>query len=134
MNPPQVIVTGAFDDFRSRQLRLLEEAARLGEVNLLLWPDEAIQSLTGRPPKFPLAERRYFLEAVRYVQRVSVAEAQVNPDALPAERRQCGARHVLPRARHHPSCIHPSRTRRFSRTAVRPADARPPEGHRHWLL
>ena len=49
MNPLQVIVTGAFDDLRSRQLRLLEEAARLGEVNLLLWPDEAIQSLTGRP-------------------------------------------------------------------------------------
>ena len=84
MNRPQIIVAGAFDDLRSRQLRLLEEAARLGDVHLLLWPDEAIRSLTGRPPKFPLAERRYFLKAVRYVWRVIVAEPQVNPDALPA--------------------------------------------------
>jgi len=85
MNRPQVIVAGAFDDLRSRQLRLLEEAARLGDVNLLLWPDAAIQSLTGRPPKFPLAERRYFLEAVRYVRRVSVAGPAVNPHALPTD-------------------------------------------------
>ena len=49
----QIIVCGDFDDIRSRHLRFLEEAARLGELNVLVWPDEAIQRRTGRPPKFP---------------------------------------------------------------------------------
>ena len=66
----QIVVTGGFDDFRSSHLRFLEEAARLGEVTVLLWPDEAVQKLTGKPPKFPETERLYFLNAVRYVSRV----------------------------------------------------------------
>ena len=68
--PDKIVVTGGFDDIRSRQLRFLQEASRLGELTVLLWPDEAVQARTGKPPKFPLAERRYFLEAVRYVSRV----------------------------------------------------------------
>ncbi len=85
MNPPQVIVTGAFDDLRSRHLRFLEEAAKLGELTVALWPDELLQKLTGRPPKFPLAERRYFLAAVRYVNRVLPVKADLDPDALPLD-------------------------------------------------
>ena len=42
-----IVVTGAFDDLRSRQLRFLEEAAKLGELTVVLWPDEAVQALTG---------------------------------------------------------------------------------------
>jgi cytidyltransferase-like protein len=39
-------------------------------VTVLLWPDEAVQKLTGKPPKFSEAERLYLLNAVRYVSRV----------------------------------------------------------------
>jgi cytidyltransferase-like protein len=78
-----VIVSGGFDDIRSRDLRFLEEASRLGELTVLLWPDAALQTRTGRPPKFPLAERRYFLNAVRYVNRVVEAEAGADFDSLP---------------------------------------------------
>ncbi len=67
-----VLVSGAFDDLRSRDLRFLEEAARLGPLHALLWPDEEILRAAGRPPKFPLAERKYFLEAVRHVAAVHV--------------------------------------------------------------
>jgi len=81
----QIIVTGAFDDIRSRHLRFLEEASKLGELTVLLWPDETLQALTGQPPKFPLAERHYFLNAVRYVSRVIPVNAPVNPDELPVE-------------------------------------------------
>ena len=42
----QIVVTGVFDDFLSIHLRFLEEAARLGEVTVLLWPDEAVQKLS----------------------------------------------------------------------------------------
>lgn len=66
------IVSGAFDDLRSPDLRFLQEAAKLGTLTVLLWTDEAIQVVTGRPPRFPLAERRYFVEAVRYVANVTV--------------------------------------------------------------
>jgi cytidyltransferase-like protein len=69
-SPKQVVVMGAFDDVRSRQIRFLEEAARLGELTVLLWTDELARQLQGRGPKFLEAERAYFLRAVRFVKRV----------------------------------------------------------------
>ena len=78
----QVVVSGGFDDIKSRDLRFLEEASKLGEVTVLLWADEAIQQTTGSAPKFPLAERSYFLSAVRYVSRVVQLGCQVTLDSL----------------------------------------------------
>ncbi|HTZ21445.1 MAG TPA: adenylyltransferase/cytidyltransferase family protein [Opitutaceae bacterium] len=79
-----VAVAGNFDDIRSRQIRFLEEAAKLGRLTVLLWSDESIRQRTGKMPKFPLAERRYFLEGIRYVAQVKVAEAPADPDTLPS--------------------------------------------------
>ena len=81
--PKQVIVSGGFDDLRSRHLRFLEEAAKLGDLTVLLWPDETLRQLTGKAPKFPLAERIYFLNAVRYVRRVVPVSASADVDTLP---------------------------------------------------
>jgi cytidyltransferase-like protein len=81
--PKQVILCGAFDDLRSRHLRFLEEASKLGELSVALWPDETIQAITGQPPKFPLAERLYFLNAVRYVARVVPLSGIVDVNAIP---------------------------------------------------
>jgi cytidyltransferase-like protein len=83
MKPPQVMVMGAFDDIRSRDLRFLEEAAKLGELTVCLWSDSLVQKFTGGAPKFPLAERLYFLNAVRQVSRVIPLETADSPDALP---------------------------------------------------
>ncbi|MFN0128523.1 MAG: adenylyltransferase/cytidyltransferase family protein [Verrucomicrobiales bacterium] len=83
----QVIVSGGFDDIRSRHLRFLEEAAKLGELTVLLWPDAALERVTGQAPKFPLAERLYFLNAVRYVSHVIEGAPQTHPDALPSNLR-----------------------------------------------
>jgi cytidyltransferase-like protein len=66
----QVAVTGAFDDPKSPTVRFLQEAAGLGEVTVLLWSDEATQQMTGTLPKFPFAERAYFVGAQRYVKQV----------------------------------------------------------------
>lgn len=82
MTSRQVVVSGAFDDLRSPQLRFLEEAAKLGTLTVLLWPDQTVQQFTGRPPKFPEAERRYFLNAVRYVSRVMPFPGETHPDEL----------------------------------------------------
>ncbi|MEI8289396.1 MAG: adenylyltransferase/cytidyltransferase family protein [Verrucomicrobiota bacterium] len=78
-----IIASGGFDDIKSRDLRFLEESAKLGELTVLLWPDAVVQKFTGRAPKFPLVERKYFLDAVRYVKNVVAAGADMDPDALP---------------------------------------------------
>jgi cytidyltransferase-like protein len=80
-----VIVSGAFDDLKSRGIRFLEEASRLGKLTVLLWPDETLVEQTGNAPKFPLVERLYFLEAVRYVSRVIPIGEETNLDELPEE-------------------------------------------------
>jgi cytidyltransferase-like protein len=80
---PQVVVSGSFDDLRARGMRFLEEAARMGKLSVLLWPDETVQQLTGQPPKFPLAERQYLLQAIRYVSRVIPLAAPLDIDTLP---------------------------------------------------
>ncbi len=70
----QVVVTGAFDDLRSGQIRFLEEAARQGEVTVALWSDDLAREREGRGPEFPAVERAYFLQAIRFVRRVMVVE------------------------------------------------------------
>jgi glycerol-3-phosphate cytidylyltransferase-like family protein len=55
-----VLVTGGFDDIRAREVRFLEEVAKLGELTVLVWPDEMLQLQAGQAPKFPLAERLYW--------------------------------------------------------------------------
>jgi len=79
----ETVVTGAFDNARSRDLRLLQEASRYGELTVLLWDDESIRVATGQAPKFPLAERLYFLMAVRYVTRVLPVQAPSQREVLP---------------------------------------------------
>lgn len=79
----QIIASGAFDDIKSRDLRFLEEAAKLGDLTVLLWTDDMIRRRVGKAPKFSLAERLYFLNAVRYVGKVAEAGASDSLDALP---------------------------------------------------
>jgi cytidyltransferase-like protein len=79
----KVVVAGGFDDLKSRDIRFLEEAARFGSVTALVWPDATFTALTGRPPRFSFAERRYLLEATRFVARV-MEWTPDGDDGLPA--------------------------------------------------
>jgi cytidyltransferase-like protein len=79
----QIIVSGGFDDIHSRHIRLLEEASKLGDVIVLLWADKILEQQTGKAPKFPLAERLYFLDAMRYVSRVVPLPESADPNVLP---------------------------------------------------
>ena len=65
-----ILVVGAFDDLRYREVRLLDAASRLGPVTVLLLTDEAIEATTNSSPKFPWPERLYLLQAVRFVSQV----------------------------------------------------------------
>jgi len=79
-----VAVSGSFDDPRSRHVRFLDEAAKIGNLHVMLWSDEVVAAVDGKPPKFPLAERKYFVEAIKFVRRVSVVERPGERDAAAA--------------------------------------------------
>ncbi len=82
-NVRKVVVSGSFDDLRSRHVRLLEEASKLGALHVLLWSDEIVLALDGKPPKFPAEERLYLVRALRYVQSATLVHDLPNPNILP---------------------------------------------------
>ena len=80
----QVLVSASFDDLRSQHMRFLQEAAKLGDVHVFLWSDNTVQQLEGSSPRFPQAERKYSIESIRYVDRVSLID-HVDRHSLPAQ-------------------------------------------------
>jgi cytidyltransferase-like protein len=78
-----VIVSGSFDDLKYPQMRFLEEASKLGCLHVALWSDAMIQKVTGKPPKFSLSEREYWMQSIRYVDRYAVVPGLFDPDTVP---------------------------------------------------
>lgn len=81
----KAFVTGSFDDLRSADVRFLEEASRQGELHIFLWSDELAMALDGHFPKFPIEERMYFMQAIRFVQQVHLLEHLTDQDRLPPQ-------------------------------------------------
>jgi cytidyltransferase-like protein len=94
----QPVVVGAFDDVRSRQIRFLQEAARLGPLTVRLWSDALVEHQTGRPPKFPQAERAYLLRAIRFVDRVELVDRPDEAESLPPPTGHAGVCRVVEEA------------------------------------
>jgi cytidyltransferase-like protein len=84
----QVLVTGGFDDVRSRQIRFLEEAAEFGDLTVGLWSDDLISRTSGRTPKFSQAERAYFVSALRYVKQVRLISTRAGSRGLAATKQE----------------------------------------------
>ena len=70
MTAKTVITADGFDRMDSRKIRLIHEASKTGQLHVILFDDALIENLTGARPKFPLSERRYFVENIRYVKQV----------------------------------------------------------------
>lgn len=66
------VVVGGFDGLLMQGMRFLQEAAASGPLHVQLWSDSVVEQLTGKKPKFPVSERAYLLNAVRYVDRVTL--------------------------------------------------------------
>jgi cytidyltransferase-like protein len=79
----RVVINASLDDLRYLDFRFIEEAAKLGSLRVLLWSDQAVEAITGKPPKFPQVEREYLARAIRWVDDVTVLNGAVEPDALP---------------------------------------------------
>lgn len=97
-----VFVSGSFDDLRSRQVRFLEESARLGPVHVLLWSDSVVEAITGSRPKFPQAERQYYLESIRYVEQVRLVEDPAIANGLPPAGLPAGSTWTVTEPMDHP--------------------------------
>ncbi len=80
----EVCIVASFDNLQSRHVRLLEEAAQLGPVHVLLLSDQLTHAFSGTFPRFPQEERQYFVQAIRFVTRLSLLEQWDDRDALPA--------------------------------------------------
>jgi cytidyltransferase-like protein len=75
------VVLGSFDRLALREFRFLQEAAAFGPLHVQLWSDAVVAKWTGAKPQFPLAERIYVLESLRYVAQVSVREVDAHNQA-----------------------------------------------------
>ena len=81
--PSVVFVSGCFDDIKTNQIRFLQEASNLGRVHVLLFSDKTCDSLHGNQPKYPETERRYYLEAIRYVDRLTLIDRVLSTGEIP---------------------------------------------------
>lgn len=80
----KVIVTGCFDYFHSGHVRFFEEVAQLGDLYVVVGHDANIRLLKGEGhPMFPQEERRYIVQAIRYVKQALISTGSGWMDAEP---------------------------------------------------
>ena len=60
-----VFVKGSFDDLKTIDIRFFQEAAKLGNVHVLLLSDEVSLINNNKRNIFPFHERRYYLKSIR---------------------------------------------------------------------
>ncbi|MCH5284515.1 MAG: adenylyltransferase/cytidyltransferase family protein [Akkermansiaceae bacterium] len=80
---PKVFVSGCFDVLHSGHIAFLEEAARYGEVYVSLGSDKTVLELKKRPTLYNEQERKYMLEAIRFVKKVYIGPASGKLDFAP---------------------------------------------------
>ena len=89
-----IVVTGAFDGISSREMLFLYETSLRGIVHVDLWSDARVKATTGADPKYPLAERRYVVRALRYVSGVT-SDSSPEGDALSVPQSDCATYPLL---------------------------------------
>lgn len=70
--PKKVFVSGCFDVLHSGHIAFLEEAASYGDVYVSIGSDATVQILKNRKTLYTEQERKYMLEAIRYVKKVYI--------------------------------------------------------------
>lgn len=72
---PKVFVSGCFDVLHSGHIAFLEEAAGYGDVYVSIGSDETVRILKNRKTMYNEQERKYMLEAIRFVKKVYIGPA-----------------------------------------------------------
>jgi len=92
----RVMVTGCFDWFHSGHVRFFEEAAEYGDLYVVIGHDENVRLLKGEGhPLFPQDERRYMIQAVRYVKEAVISTGHGWMDAEPEVQRLKPGRYIV---------------------------------------
>ena len=73
MNEKTVMVSGCYDLLHAGHIAFFKTAAQYGKLHVYLGRDENLKQLKGKAPYFSQEERRYMVQAVRYVEKASVA-------------------------------------------------------------
>jgi cytidyltransferase-like protein len=73
MSRKKVMVSGCYDLLHSGHIAFFKSAASYGELHVFVGQDENVRRLKGKPPYFSQEERKYMVEAVRYVEKAYVA-------------------------------------------------------------
>lgn len=68
----KVFVSGCFDVLHSGHIAFLEEAASYGDVYVSIGSDATVMALKNRKTMYSEDERKYMLEAIRYVKKVYI--------------------------------------------------------------
>ncbi len=68
----KVFVSGCFDVLHSGHIAFLEEAASYGDVYVSIGSDATVMALKNRKTMYTEDERKYMLEAIRYVKEVYI--------------------------------------------------------------
>ncbi len=83
-NGKKVVVTGCFDWLHSGHVRFFEETAELGDLYVVLGHDDNVKLLKGKGhPLFSENERRYMVQAIRFVKQALISSGQGWMDAEP---------------------------------------------------
>ena len=100
LDPQRVLLSGAFDAVDAKDIRLLDQASRLGPVHIYLWDDATTTRLNRQAPRHPLEERLYFIKSMRYVEAVTIANRLTNRHTLPDAALTPGATWVVSPGQH----------------------------------
>lgn len=68
----KVFVSGCFDVLHSGHIAFLEEAASYGDVYVSIGSDATVMALKNRKTMYTEEERKYMLEAIRFVKKVYI--------------------------------------------------------------
>ena len=69
------VVAGKFDETGSETIRFIHEASnRTDDLYVALLSDELVEQIYGSPPRHTLAERKYFVANIRYVDGVCAVD------------------------------------------------------------
>ena len=73
MTNKTVMVSGCYDLLHAGHVAFFKTAARYGKLHVFVGQDQNVKALKGKAPYFSQEERKYMVEAIRYVERAYVA-------------------------------------------------------------
>jgi len=73
MKEKTVMVSGCYDLLHAGHITFLKAASKYGKLHVFIGQDENVRLLKGKSPYFSQDERKYMVQAVRYVEKAHIA-------------------------------------------------------------